>query len=300
MSGALAFTSTEAAIVYASRMMEEDRLYFVAIGGPPLLAILLSKHLRTPNIAYVVEDGTIAPEMPIPTPPFMIGAGLASSRAVAWTDMNTVDFHAGLGHLDYGLLAAVQVDAYGNFNSSFLGDDYDRPERRFGGPGGATEIAALCWRTILMTRLERRKFVSQLDFMSSPGFLDGTPGARERAGMPAETGPYRVVTERAVFGFDDETRRMKLIAIAPWTSVAEVLGAMEFTPLVAADLARLDLPTEEELAMLRANIDPTGRTISGEWISLEETGGRLRRADAGRAAGVPDPHTARAARRRAT
>jgi glutaconate CoA-transferase subunit B len=277
MTAALAFTTNEAAIVYTARMMEEDRLYFVAIGGPPLLAILLSKQLRTPKIAYVVEDGTIAPEMPVPTPPFMIGAGLASSRAVAWTDMNTVDFHASLGYLDYGVLAAIQIDAHGNFNSTFLGDDYDRPQRRFGGPGGATEIAALCWRTIVMTRLERRKFVTQLDFMSSPGFLDGTPGARERAGMPAETGPYRVVTERAVFGFDEETHRMKLIAVAPWSSVDEVLRDMEFTPLIADDLAVLDPPTDEELAMLRVNIDPTGRTISGDWIALEETATGLRR-----------------------
>ena len=122
MTAALAFTDNEAAIVYTSRMMEEERLYFVAIGGPPLLAILLAKQLHAPKIAYVVEDGTIAPEMPVPTPPFMIGTGLASSRAVAWTDMNTVDFHAGLGYLDYGVLAAVQVDEYGNFNSTFLGE----------------------------------------------------------------------------------------------------------------------------------------------------------------------------------
>ena len=277
MSTALAFTDNEATITYTSRLMEEDKLYFVAIGGPPLLGILLAKQLRAPAIAYVVEDGTIAPQVPMPTPPFMIGAGLASSRAVAWTDMNTVDFHAGLGYLDYGVLAAVQVDQYGNFNSTFTGGDYDHPVRRFGGPGGATEIAALCWRTVLMTRLQKRKFVNKLDFMSSPGFLDGTPRARERAGMPTGTGPYRVVTERALFGFDEATRRMKLLAIAPWTSVEEVLADMEFTPIVADDLGVLDPPTDEELDILRTQADPTGRTIAGEWIMLEETDAGLRR-----------------------
>jgi glutaconate CoA-transferase subunit B len=214
----------------------------------------------------------------------MIGAGLASSRAVAWTDMNTVDFHAGLGYLDYGVLAAVQVDQYGNFNSTFSGGDFDHPVRRFGGPGGATEIAALCWRTVLMTRLQQRKFVEKLDFMSSPGFLDGSAGARERAGMPAGTGPYRVVTERATFGFDEATRRMQLIAVAPWASVDEVLADMEFEPLVAAELGVLDPPTDEELEVLRTQVDPTGRTIAGEWIMLEETDGGLRRA-----AGLAEP-----------
>ena len=270
MSGAAAFTTNEASIIYASRLMEEERLYFVAIGGPPLLAILLAKRLRAPAISYVVEDGTIAPQVPLPTPPFMIGAGLASSRAVAWTDMNTVDFHAGLGYIDYGMLAAVQVDPWGNFNSTFLGQDYDRPERRFGGPGGATEIASLCWRTILMTRLERRKFVERLDFMSSPGFLDGSPGARERAGLPRDTGPWRVITERAVFGFDEESRRMTLVAVAPWSSVDDVLSRMAFTPLIAPQLESLPLPTDEELTVLRTEIDPGGRTIAGDWITPDE------------------------------
>lgn len=278
MSTALAFTDNEAIITYTSRLMEEDRLYFVAIGGPPLLGILLAKQMHAPAIAYVVEDGTIAPEMPMPTPPFMIGAGLASSRAVAWTDMNTVDFHAGLGYIDYGVLAAVQVDQYGNFNSTFSGGDFDHPQRRFGGPGGATEIASLCWRTVLMTRLQKRKFVNRLDFMSSPGFLDGSSGARERAGMPPETGPYRVVTERALFGFDDATRRMQLIAVAPWSSVDEVLTDMEFEPLIAKEMRVLDPPTDRELEILRTQVDPTGRTIAGEWILLEEAGGKLRRA----------------------
>jgi len=277
VSTALAFTDNEAIITYTSRLMEEDRLYFVAIGGPPLLGILLAKQMHAPAIAYVVEDGTIAPQMPMPTPPFMIGAGLASSRAVAWTDMNTVDFHAGLGYIDYGVLAAVQVDQYGNFNSTFSGGDFDHPERRFGGPGGATEIASLCWRTVLMTRLQKRKFVNKLDFMSSPGFLDGSSGARERAGMPPETGPYRVVTERALFGFDEATRRMQLIAVAPWSSVDEVLADMEFEPLIAKDVRPLDPPTDRELEILRTQVDPTGRTIAGEWIMLEEAGGELRR-----------------------
>jgi len=269
VSSATSFTDNEAIITYASRLMDENRLYFVAIGGPPLLAVLLAKQLHAPSIAYVVEDGTIAPEMRLPAPAFMIGAGLASSRAVAWTDMNTVDFHASRGYIDDGVLAAVQVDAYGNFNSTFAGGTYDRPERRFGGPGGATEIASLCWRTMLMTRLQRRKFVEKLDFVSSPGYIDGTPGARERAGLPADTGPYRVITERAMFGFDDETHRMKLLAVAPWSSVDDVLSDMEFRPVVPDDVALLEPPTERELDVLRTQVDPSGRTIAGDWIVLD-------------------------------
>jgi glutaconate CoA-transferase, subunit B len=277
MTDTLTFTTTEAAIVYTARMMKEDEIHFVAIGGPPLLAVLLARRLHAPKIAYVVEDGTIAPQVPMPAPAFMIGAGVASSGAVAWTDMNTVDFHASRGYIDCGVLAAVQIDQYGNFNSTFLGESFDQPVRRFGGPGGANEIASLCWRTVLMTRLERRRFVKRLDFMSSPGFLDGSEGARERAGLPAGTGPHRVLTERAVFGFDDDTRRMQLVALAPWTSVDEVRRDVEFDLLVSDDLAPLEPPAEDELTLLRSEIDPTGRTIAGDWILLEHTSDGWRR-----------------------
>jgi glutaconate CoA-transferase subunit B len=269
MSDALSFTDTEQTIIQTARLMQPGKLHFVAIGGPPLLAILLARHLYHPEIPYVVEDGTIDPRVDLPSPTFMIGGSLAARRAAAWADMNTVDFHAALGYVDYGVLAAVQVDAYGNFNSTFLGTDYDRPARRFGGPGGANEIASLSWRTVLMTKLQRRKFVRRLDFCSSPGYLDGTPGARERAGMPRDTGPYRVVTEDALFGFDEATRHMTLLALAPWASVESVTAKMEFAPLIPQPPALLTPPTEEELAALRAVIDPTGRTIRGDWITYD-------------------------------
>lgn len=276
MSETRTFTDMEQIICTSSRLMNADKLYFTAIAGPPLVAVLLAKRLRAPELAYIVEDGTIAPQVSLPAPPFLIAASGASYRAACWTDMNTVSFHAGLGYIDYGVLAAVQVDQYGNFNSTFVGPAYERPVRRFGGPGGANEIASLCWRTILMTRQQGRKFVGKLDFMSSPGYLDGSAGARERAGLPPETGPWRVVTEMAVFDFDDETHRIRLQALAPWATVDDVVAEMEFEPLVAPALDDIDVPSEEELAVLRAEVDPTGRTIRGRWITVELDGASAR------------------------
>jgi hypothetical protein len=47
--------------------------------------------------------------------------------------------------------------------------------------------------------------------------------------------------------------------------------------LIASDLATLDPPTDDELTALRSEVDPTGRTIAGEWITLEESDGGLKR-----------------------
>jgi glutaconate CoA-transferase, subunit B len=270
MSETLTFTDAEANICTVARLVQEDKLYFVQMSGPPLMAILMAKRMRTPNIGYVVEEGAVAPSPTFPLWRMMVGASRSHYRAVCWTGMNAVDFHAGLGYMDYGVLAAIQIDKYGNLNSTMLGGSYEKPERRFGGPGGGNEIASQCWRIIVMTKLEKRKFVEKVDFMSSPGFLDGSRGARERAGMPAGTGPYLVVTERALFGFDEKSHVMRLQAVAPWISVEEVLARMEFKPLIAEPLERLLPPTQEELAVLRAEIDPGGSTLSrGEWITVE-------------------------------
>ncbi|MBF8286457.1 MAG: hypothetical protein HW393_271 [Dehalococcoidia bacterium] len=275
MSEQLSFTDIEANICTIAGMIEEDKLYFAQMAGAPLMAILLAKHSRTPNVGYVVEEGAVTPNPSFPLPRMMLGASRSHYRAVAWYGMNLVDAHAALGFMDYGLLACLQVDRFGNFNSTFIGGTYEQPERRFGGPGGANEIASQCWRTLLMTKLERRKFVNKLDFMSSPGYLDGTAGARERAGLPANTGPYKVITQEAVFDFDEETRQMRLTAMMPWTSVEQVLSKMEFEPLIADKIERMEPPTEEQLNVIRTDLDPGGLAVSrGEWITIDRATGQ--------------------------
>ncbi len=276
MSEQLTFTDVEANICTIAGLIEEDKLYFVQMAGAPLMAVLLAKYMRTPEVGYVVEEGAVTPSPSFPLPRMMLGASRSHHRAVAWYGMNIADSHAALGFMDYGLLACLQVDKFGNFNSTFIGGTYEQPERRFGGPGGAPEIASQCWRTLLMTKLQNRKFVNKLDFMSSPGYLDGTPGAREQAGMPANTGPYKIITQEAIFDFDEETHQMRLIAMMPWMTVEQVLSKMEFEPLIADKLERMEPPTDEALTIIRAQIDPGGLTVSrGEWFAIDrETGQR--------------------------
>ncbi len=275
MSETLTFTDIESNICSVARLIEEDKLYFAQMAGPPLMAVLLARRMRTPTVGYVVEEGAISPAPTFPLQRMMLGASRNHYRAVCWEGMNTVDFHAALGYMDYGVLAAIQIDRWGNLNSTFLGTDYEHPERRFGGPGGGNEIASECWRILVMTRLQKRKFVDRVDFITSPGYLDGTAGARERAGLPPGTGPYMIITERALFDFDPETRHMRLKAVPPWYSVEQVLARMSFEPLIADPLETLLPPSAEELAIIRAEIDPSGFTIArGEWITVERDGER--------------------------
>jgi len=131
-----------------------------------------------------------------------------------------------------------------------------------------------------MTDQEQRKFVDRVDFLSSPGFLDGTEGARERAGLPADTGPWRVVTPWAMYDYED--RRLRLIARAPWVTVDEILAECQHRPRVAPDVAILDSPTEEELQILRSELDPRGQNTAerSAWIVYDPEAKAYTRAGA--------------------
>jgi glutaconate CoA-transferase, subunit B len=165
------------------------------------------------------------------------------------------------------MLGALQINPYGNINSSYIGGTYEQPERRFAGAGGANGIASLCWRTIFVMMQEKRRFVPELDFVTSPGYLDGSPRAREKAGLPAQTGPYRVVTPMALFDFEEQTHRMRLIATTPTVAVEEVLAEMTFEPLIAATVEEMAPPTVDELTWLRERIDPD-RLVIGKGRTL--------------------------------
>ena len=259
---ARAFTDTEFMIAQCARLLEDQKTAFIGFGMPQVAAIL-AQRIHAPQLVQVFEFGAIGSTPQTPFVRNTMGGPSNCYRSLAWTNMNTIFAQAQLGLIDYGVLGATQIDLYGNINSTMLGEDWRRPKKRFPGAGGATEVASYCWRTIVVMMHERRRFVPRVDFVTSPGYLDGSPRARERAGLPADTGPWRVVTSKALFGFDEATRKLTVLGTLPGTSVDQILDDMELTPLVADRVEALAPPTEAELRILREQIDP-GRTIIGK------------------------------------
>jgi glutaconate CoA-transferase subunit B len=100
---------------------------------------------------------------------------------------------------------------------------------------------------------EKRKFPKKVDYLTSPGYLDG-PGAREKAGlMPG--GPTAVITNLGLMRFDGKTKEMYLANYYPGTTPQKILENMEFE----VDISRATEatpPTENELKILREKVDP--------------------------------------------
>jgi glutaconate CoA-transferase subunit B len=258
------FTDTEFMICIAARLLEDRKTVFVGWGMPQLVA-MLAERLYTPQLVQVFEFGAVGPQSLTPFVRGTMGGPTNVYRSLQWSNMNWAFSYAVTGYIDYGMIGAAQVDAYGNVNSTMLGGTYDRPDRRFPGSGGGNEVASLCWRTILVLKHEPRRFVDKLDFMTSPGYLDG-PGAREKAGLPRDSGPWRVVTSKATFGFDGETKRLTLLGVLKGLTPPEVLDGMEFRPHIAERVEQLGPPTDDEIRVLRQEIDPSGIIIRGEKI----------------------------------
>lgn len=145
---------------------------------------------------------------------------------------------------------------YGNLNATCIGQ-HEKPRVCLPGSGGSNDVGSLCWRTIIIMTHERRRFVEKVDFLTTPGYLTGL-GAREVAGLPRGSGPYRVITNLAVLGFDDETRRMELLSVHPGVTVDQVIENTGFELLVGGEVSTTEAPTGEELRLLREEIDPTG------------------------------------------
>ncbi|PTL36461.1 acyl CoA--acetate/3-ketoacid CoA transferase subunit beta [Candidatus Methylomirabilis limnetica] len=255
------FSESEFMICQCARLIQDGTLAFIGYGMPQIAAIL-AQRLHAPRMVQVYEFGAVGALPETPFVRFTMGGPRNCYRSLAWTSMNTIFAQAQLGMIDMGVLGATQIDRFGNLNSTMLGTDYHRPRKRFPGSGGANEVLTQCWQTVIVIKHEHRRFVEKVDFVTSPGYLDGTPGARERAGLPRDTGPWRVATSKALYGFDDQTKQMILLGVLRGLSVDDALKEMEFTPLIAERVEELSPPTPEELRILREEIDPD-RAIIG-------------------------------------
>jgi glutaconate CoA-transferase subunit B len=163
------------------------------------------------------------------------------------------------GLIDYAFLGGAQIDKYGNLNSTVVGDYY-KPKVRFPGSGGANDFASMCWRTMIMTVHNKKRFVEKVEFITSPGYLDG-PGAREAAGLPRDSGPHKIITDLAVMGFDPDTKTMQVESLHPGVSLEQVRENTGFELLAASDIKETAPPDAEQLRILREEVDPLGYVI---------------------------------------
>ena len=192
-----AYNPSELLICSAARLMPDKTTAFIGT-GIPMLAASLAQKMHAPDLVAIFEFGGTGAQLD--SLPLAVGERRTFHRALAASGILDIVETAQRGFIEYGFLGGAQIDTYGNLNSTVIGE-HDHPKVRLPGSGGGNDVGSHCWRTIAIMRHDARRFVEKVDFITTPGYLSG-PGAREAAGLPRDTGPYRVVSNLAILGYE--------------------------------------------------------------------------------------------------
>ncbi|OGF50074.1 MAG: 3-oxoacid CoA-transferase [Candidatus Firestonebacteria bacterium RIFOXYA2_FULL_40_8] len=252
------YNPLELMICSAAKFLEDGAVVVVGTGAPCAAAMLAQK-TTAPKLVVLFEAGGIAPLLP--TMPISVGDSRTFHKGLQATSMDKIMEACQKGLVDYAFLGGAQIDKYGNLNSTIAGTDYYKPKVRFPGSGGANDLGSLCWKTIVMTPQDKRRFVEKMDFVTTPGFLTG-PSAREEAGLPPHTGPYKVITNLAVMGYDEKTKLMQVESLHPGVTEKDVKDNTGFNIGFVSNLKVTPAPSAEALRILRTEVDPSGFIIN--------------------------------------
>src|SRR5512135_1358460 len=194
------YTEREMMAISAGRLISNGDVLFAGT-GVSMLAATVSKRIHAPKAVVFFETGSIDPsleELPM---------AVSDSRVMDGACLNSglVESFSIVGHRrlhTIAFLGAAQIDRFGNLNSTCIGD-YHLPRVRFPGSGGACDAASLASGVIVFMQLGKMRFVKRLDYVTSPGWLQGGE-SRKQAGY-ARGGPMAVVTNKGIMKFDDTT-----------------------------------------------------------------------------------------------
>ncbi|HEY47376.1 MAG: 3-oxoadipate--succinyl-CoA transferase [Anaerolineae bacterium SM23_ 63] len=258
------YTRNEMMIVTASRALAGTRTVFVGVGLPNI-ACNLARRTVAPDLELIYESGVYGARPA--RLPLSIGDPTLVSDALSVCSMQDLfGLYLQGGRVQVAFLGGAQIDRYGNLNTTMIAgnegsleENYTRPKVRLPGSGGACEIAIHAQKVFIIMRLSKRGFVDRLDFLTGPGHLHGGD-ARDTSGLPG-TGPQLVVTDKCVFVFDHENKEMLISSLHPDVELSEVQQEVGWQIQTASDLKETVAPTDEEIHLLREELDPQGMYI---------------------------------------
>lgn len=257
-----AYTNNELMTVAVSRELRDGELGFIGVGtdgraftlavGIPIAAARLAQLSHAPNFT-IFWNNLLSPDLDR-IPPHLTQHYL-TKWPCAYQPVNSQDKNEMLarGRFDVSFDSAPQIDQYGNLNITAIGE-YRHPKVRLVGCLAQPDHFAFVKRPIIVTDLKKRTFVEKVDFITSVGYLHGGNSRVEAGLLPY--GPWKVITDKCVFDFAQDTKRMRICSLHPGVTLEEVLEEMSFRPLVPEALPETPEPTPEQIRAIREEIDP--------------------------------------------
>jgi glutaconate CoA-transferase subunit B len=253
MNKAGLYTALELMVAAAAREIQDGDLVFVGM-RLPILAYGVARNSHAPNARALFELGLLRDQ---PAAGFLGTMGDPPNVASAlWaTRLSNVMALMAQGEVDLGFIGGAEVDRFGNLNTSYIGDPA-RPATKLPGSGGGADIAVLARRWVTLMSHEPRRLVDKVSFVTSPGYGDGSPGWRERTGLPG-AGPVAIVTTKAVLRFSEGGGEAYLHSVHPACTVEEVRAATGWDLAVPEGVGETPAPSPQELEQIR-RLDPEG------------------------------------------
>ena len=256
------YTKQEFMAIVTGREIKDGELIILGV-GLSMLAGYFAHRNHAPNLMPFTEGG-IYGSTPVGGLPWGIECNRISANATSFTNaIDALGFLVASGRADNAVIGAAQVDKFGNVNTTGIWGDnapwkigkYVPPRVRLNGSGGANDISVGAKRYLIMASHEARRFMEKVDYISSPGYLDGGD-AREKAGFIGG-GPSAIISTLGILRPDPQTKEFILDAYFPFTTAEEVKENTGWDLKVSPDLKEVPEPTEKELENLRA-VDVTG------------------------------------------
>lgn len=242
----------------AAHEVQDGEVVFAGT-GLPMVAIMLAQKTHAPGLKLIFEAGTLdGRPMEIPTSVGDARCEVGSSRASGLSDAFAI---AHRGYVDLGFLGGAEVDLYGNVNTTCIGD-YLEPELRLTGSGGNPDINSFASRTVFIMVHEKRRFVENVSYITSPGWrVKKWPEGefvhrRELYGCAYRGGPSAIISTMGVFRFDEQDGHMYLDTFHPGITPEQIQEQCQFKLDVSRAKGETQVPTKEELHLIHEDLDP--------------------------------------------
>ncbi|MHB8132910.1 MAG: CoA-transferase subunit beta [Anaerolineaceae bacterium] len=246
------YSKSELMTINAARLLRDGDVVFVGVGLPNL-ACNLAHRTHAPNLVMIYEAGVIGAR-PSRLPLSIGDPSLVSGATAVCSMYDIFSFYLQRGNVDVGFLGGAQIDKFGNINATVIGE-YEKPKTRLPGSGGSMEIAGWANRCYIITPHQKRRFPEKVDFITSAGFLNG---GYERKNTGARgKGTQGVVTNLGILE-PDQSGELILTALHPGATTEQVRENTGWDVKIASELKYTIPPSEEELRILREDLDPDG------------------------------------------
>ena len=245
------YSTQQLMIIAAAREIMDHEVVFVGM-RLPIAAFGVAKRTHAPNAIGLFESGIVrnhpAGEM------LYTMADPPNQKDAAWcSGLVQVMGLLQRGKVDAGFIGGAEIDQYGNINSSYIGS-YNDPRVKLPGSGGAADIAALSGRLIAIMNHEPRRMVEKVQYVTSPGFLEGGESRRQ---LGLRGGPSSLITDMAVLRPYGPKNELHLASFHPGHQPDQVTGQTGWDLKIIPDLEETIPPSLEELEAL-SKIDSDG------------------------------------------